>query len=84
MNCADALDYLIDAMQPAVTHLRREGFDVVMPDGSELVLTVVRLKGFAAPPAYTGELCPKCGSAKMRRAGACSVCEECGESSGCG
>lgn len=32
---------------------------------------------------YTGSSCQKCGGVKMIRAGACEVCEECGDSSGC-
>lgn len=40
----------------------------------------------AAPPreGYTGDVCPTCGGSRMRRAGSCSVCEECGTTSGCG
>ncbi len=36
-----------------------------------------RLKG------YTGEQCSNCGSMKVRRNGTCSVCEECGTTTGC-
>lgn len=39
-----------------------------------------------APPVtlgYTGETCRRCGSFAMRRTGACSTCEACGESGGC-
>lgn len=32
---------------------------------------------------YTGEQCPNCGSMKVRRNGTCSVCEECGSTTGC-
>lgn len=32
---------------------------------------------------YTGNPCNQCGSARMRRSGSCSVCEDCGESGGC-
>jgi hypothetical protein len=32
----------------------------------------------------TGDVCPKCGSVRMQRAGTCSVCLDCGESGGCG
>lgn len=39
----------------------------------------------AAPPleGYTGDVCCCCGGSRMRRAGACSFCEECGTTSGC-
>lgn len=33
---------------------------------------------------YTGESCSRCGSVNLRWAGACKVCEDCGESGGCG
>lgn len=32
---------------------------------------------------YTGDPCPTCGSIRMKRSGACSVCEDCGTSNGC-
>lgn len=32
---------------------------------------------------YTGDSCGQCGSMRMRRNGACQVCEDCGTSSGC-
>ncbi|MFH0713697.1 MAG: LAGLIDADG family homing endonuclease [Candidatus Micrarchaeota archaeon] len=32
---------------------------------------------------YTGEQCGKCGSMKVKRNGACSVCMDCGETTGC-
>ncbi len=32
---------------------------------------------------YTGETCPACGSIRMRRSGTCSVCEDCGTTTGC-
>ncbi|MCS7176847.1 MAG: vitamin B12-dependent ribonucleotide reductase [Candidatus Kapabacteria bacterium] len=32
---------------------------------------------------YTGEVCPVCGSMRMRQSGSCSVCEDCGTTSGC-
>jgi hypothetical protein len=35
-------------------------------------------------PAPTGDCCVKCGGSRMRQAGACKVCEDCGESGGCG
>lgn len=37
-----------------------------------------------APETAAGEMCMKCGSLRMQRAGACLVCLDCGESGGCG
>jgi hypothetical protein len=31
---------------------------------------------------YTGDICPRCGSSKVRRSGKCAVCEECGDGVG--
>ncbi len=31
----------------------------------------------------TGEICSTCGSADLRRAGACLCCQSCGTSTGC-
>lgn len=33
---------------------------------------------------YVGECCSLCGSVNLRWAGKCKVCEDCGESGGCG
>jgi hypothetical protein len=33
---------------------------------------------------YTGDVCTRCGGTRMRHVGTCSVCEDCGESGGCG
>lgn len=38
----------------------------------------------SAPETATGEMCQRCGSLRMQRAGACLVCLDCGESGGCG
>jgi ribonucleoside-diphosphate reductase alpha chain len=32
---------------------------------------------------YTGEMCTGCGSMKVKRNGSCSVCVECGQTTGC-
>jgi ribonucleoside-diphosphate reductase alpha chain len=32
---------------------------------------------------YTGEQCSNCGSIRVKRNGSCTVCEDCGETSGC-
>lgn len=37
----------------------------------------------AKQSGYTGSLCDVCGSARMRIAGHCMVCEECGTTTGC-
>ncbi len=33
---------------------------------------------------YTGDPCGKCGALAMRQSGACTVCDVCGNSGGCG
>jgi ribonucleoside-diphosphate reductase alpha chain len=37
----------------------------------------------AKSKGYTGEQCPACGSMRVKRNGACTVCEDCGTTSGC-
>lgn len=32
---------------------------------------------------YTGETCRNCGSMRVRQNGTCSMCEECGTTTGC-
>lgn len=32
---------------------------------------------------YTGDLCDTCGGCRMRRNGACLLCDDCGATSGC-
>ncbi len=37
----------------------------------------------AVKVGYTGEQCPECGSIRVKRNGSCTVCEDCGATSGC-
>lgn len=37
----------------------------------------------AKASGYTGSVCDTCGSSRMRMAGHCMVCEECGSTTGC-
>ena len=37
----------------------------------------------ARASGYTGAVCDICGSSRMRTAGHCMVCEECGTTTGC-
>ena len=32
---------------------------------------------------YTGDVCPNCGSLRMKHSGTCTVCEDCGQTTGC-
>jgi hypothetical protein len=34
--------------------------------------------------AYSGNICDACGGTRMRRAGTCEVCDDCGTAGGCG
>lgn len=38
---------------------------------------------FKPQTKYTGNLCPSCKNATLRRAGSCHVCDSCGETTGC-
>ncbi len=44
---------------------------------SEVKVVEARTKG------YTGEQCPNCGSMRVKRNGSCTVCDDCGTTSGC-
>ena len=46
-------------------------------DESELRMKAARSKG------YTGDACGSCGSMRVKRNGSCTVCEDCGTTSGC-
>ncbi len=37
----------------------------------------------ARAKGYTGEQCPSCGSMRVKRNGSCTLCEDCGTTSGC-
>ncbi len=37
----------------------------------------------ARAQGYTGEMCGSCGSSRVKRNGTCTVCEDCGTTSGC-
>jgi ribonucleoside-diphosphate reductase alpha chain len=37
----------------------------------------------AKAQGYTGEMCTSCGSSRVKRNGTCTVCEDCGTTSGC-
>lgn len=37
----------------------------------------------AIASGYTGEQCEQCGSIRVKRSGSCTVCEDCGTTSGC-
>jgi ribonucleoside-diphosphate reductase alpha chain len=39
--------------------------------------------GAAREQGYTGDCCDCCGGCRMRRNGACLLCEDCGSTSGC-
>ena len=41
------------------------------------------LKKEAKAIGYTGEQCEHCGSIRVKRSGSCTVCEDCGSTSGC-
>jgi ribonucleoside-diphosphate reductase alpha chain len=51
-----------------------------IPSASELA---AEMAATSSAHARTGMICSACGSANMRRAGACHVCGDCGTTSGC-
>lgn len=53
-------------------------------DEMELLREVNGQMDKAVQQGYTGDVCPACGGLKMRRAGSCLCCDDCGGTSGCG
>lgn len=45
---------------------------------------MVPLAGLNGATGFTGEVCNDCGGLRMVRSGACSTCQDCGASGGCG
>ena len=73
---------------PPALPMRRDS-----PDASEEYETVAeerrqfRMESstilLAKAQGYTGEMCGSCNSSRVKRNGACTVCEDCGTTSGC-
>lgn len=51
--------------------------ETTVTDGNEQKIKRAMTQG------YTGEQCSNCGSMKVKRNGACTVCEDCGTTTGC-
>lgn len=49
----------------------------------EMEMDILTAMGVPNKVEYTGDCCLQCGSVRLRRSGACKVCEDCGESNGC-
>ena len=49
----------------------------------DLKVTATTLRAEARSKGYTGEQCSACGSMRVKRNGACTVCDDCGTTSGC-
>jgi ribonucleoside-diphosphate reductase alpha chain len=55
-----------------------------LPKEKQLRFTDRETESFEAKSkGYTGEQCTSCGSMKLKRSGSCSVCEDCGNTTGC-
>lgn len=52
-------------------------------DESQLSNSFTLTKQNARASGYTGEQCENCGSIRVKRNGSCTVCEDCGTTSGC-
>lgn len=72
-----------------------ERSDIVHLQSKDLVNTPQLLKNnqksddsknkivFAKARGYTGETCSNCGSMRLRQNGTCSICDDCGQTTGC-
>ena len=77
------VDYIFRIL--AIEYLKRDEFANVKQQ--ELVAVGEKVPALAVHGmnghAYTGDVCPSCGSARMVRNGTCKVCLECGATTGC-
>lgn len=52
-------------------------------DVADIMKRMVKSRSDAKAFGYTGEQCSNCGSLRVKRNGSCTVCEDCGTTSGC-
>ncbi len=52
-------------------------------DLGDVMKRMVKSRSDAKAFGYTGEQCTNCGSLRVKRNGSCTVCEDCGTTSGC-
>ena len=64
------------------TNLAKSEFESIK-EGAEKKKTLGDDVAMAKSKGYTGQSCRECGSMKVRRNGACTVCDDCGATSGC-
>ena len=62
---------------------RVEEPDMVAEVRNTVQHTAMSLRAEARSKGYTGEQCSACGSMRVKRNGACTVCDDCGTTSGC-
>lgn len=55
----------------------------VAPKPSPPAIPATLTHSEAKASGYTGSVCDVCGSPRMKMAGHCQVCEDCGTSTGC-
>ncbi|MBE0642582.1 MAG: vitamin B12-dependent ribonucleotide reductase [Bacteroidetes bacterium] len=72
---------------PTLTRKRENGDGTARPEPVLAEKKVTRMDSesilVARAQGYTGEMCGSCGSSRVKRNGACTVCEDCGTTSGC-
>ncbi|MDT8322674.1 MAG: adenosylcobalamin-dependent ribonucleoside-diphosphate reductase, partial [Bacteroidota bacterium] len=75
---------------PPTLGKKRENGDAAAKPQPEAVMAEKRVSRkesdtimLARAQGYTGEMCASCGSSRVKRNGACTVCEDCGTTSGC-
>lgn len=56
---------------------------VVKPHATPPAVSSTLTQAEAKVSGYTGSVCDHCGSTRMKMAGHCMVCEECGSTTGC-
>lgn len=68
-----------------IAHLRERAVEPVaaVPAAMTAAMGAAKKQAEARSKGYTGEQCSSCSSMRVKRNGACTVCEDCGTTSGC-
>lgn len=89
MDKSEALDLIIENLQPALNKIAESGWTV---RDFDIVICPVPPPTPPPPPkqnvsdgaSYTGYSCLACQSTRMQWRGSCQLCLDCGETTSCG
>ncbi len=82
-NHEEADEIIVDSVNEPIEEHIAENFEDNSVDVNGHHLLKVGSRKEAQSFGYTGEHCTNCGSMRVKRNGSCTVCEDCGTTSGC-